>query len=72
MPETTTLPPMEGAEPPIRLEFSRVAYASKQDLALVYVGQYRFDETGAGFLVLLHAQPSGWEIEDTEVVWTMR
>jgi hypothetical protein len=62
----------EVAEPRIRLELSRVAYTPTRDLALVYVGDYRSDGTGAGFLVLLHAEPSGWEIQDTEVVWTMR
>lgn len=62
----------DDAEPRIRLEFSRVALTPTEDHALVYVGHYRFDGTGAGFLILLQPQPSGWEIQDTEVVWTMR
>jgi hypothetical protein len=61
-----------GADPQIRLEFSRVAYAPKENLALVYVGNYRSDGTGAGFFVVLQPQQSGWEIQDTEVVWMMR
>ena len=61
-----------GADPWIRLEFSRVAYAPKENLALVYVGNYRSDGTGAGFFIVLQPQPSGWEIHDTEVVWMMR
>jgi hypothetical protein len=63
---------VDGAEPRIRLEVSRVAYAPKQHLALVYVGHYRSDGTGAGFFIVLQAQPSGWDIQDTEVVWMMR
>ena len=61
-----------SADPWIRLEFSRVAYAPKESLALVYVGNYRSDGTGAGFFMVLHPQPSGWDIQDTEVVWMMR
>lgn len=61
-----------GADPRIQLEFSRVAYARIKNLALVYVGNYRSDGTGAGFFVVLQPQPSGWEIQDTEVVWMMR
>ncbi|WP_447984475.1 hypothetical protein [Nitrospira sp. Nam74] len=61
-----------GADPWIRLEFSRVAYAPKENLALVYVGNYRSNGTGAGFFIVLQSQPSGWDIEDTEVVWMMR
>jgi hypothetical protein len=61
-----------GTDPWIRLEFSRVAYAPKEHLALVYVGNYRSDGTGAGFFIVLQPQPSGWDIEDTEVVWMMR
>ena len=63
---------VDGAEPRLRLELSRVAYASKENLALVYVGHYRVDGTGAGFFILLQRQQSGWDIEDTEVVWMMR
>lgn len=63
---------VDGTESRIRLEFSRVAYAPQDDLALVYVGDYRSDGTGAGFLVVLHPQQTGWEIQDTEVVWMMR
>jgi hypothetical protein len=61
-----------GAQPRIRLEFSRVAYTPKESLALVYVGNYRSDGTGAGFFIVLQPQQSGWEIQDTEVVWMMR
>jgi hypothetical protein len=61
-----------GADPRIRLEFSRVAYAPTENLALVYVGNYRSDGTGAGFFMVLQPQQSGWEIQDTEVVWMMR
>jgi hypothetical protein len=59
-------------DPRIQLEFSRVAYERNENLALVYVGNYRSDGTGAGFFMVLQPQPSGWEIQDTEVVWTMR
>ena len=61
-----------GADPRIKLEFSRVAYAPKENLALVSVGNYRSDGTGAGFFIILQPQQSGWEIQDTEVVWMMR
>lgn len=61
-----------GVDPRIQLEFSRVAYERNENLALVYVGNYRSDGTGAGFFMVLQPQPSGWEIQDTEVVWTMR
>ena len=61
-----------GADTSIRLEVSRVAYAPKENLALVYVGNYRSDGTGAGFFIVLRPQPSGWDIQDTEVVWMMR
>jgi hypothetical protein len=64
--------PAVGADPRIRLEFSRVAHAVKENLALVYVGHYRTDGTGAGFFMVLQLQQSGWEIQDTEVVWMMR
>jgi hypothetical protein len=63
---------IEGAEPRIQLEFSRIAFTAKENLALVYVGHYRTDGTGAGFLVVLQLQETGWEIQDTEVVWMMR
>jgi hypothetical protein len=55
-----------------RLAFSRVGFASRPDQALVYVSNDRPDGTGAGFLVWLRAQGTGWEILDTEVVWTAR
>jgi hypothetical protein len=61
-----------GVDPRIRLEFSRVAHASTERLALVYVGHYRSDGTGAGFFIVLRPQQSGWDIQDTEVVWMMR
>jgi hypothetical protein len=61
-----------GPESRLMLEFSRVAFAPKEDQALVYVGQYRLDGTGAGFFVVLQRQANGWEVQDTEVVWTMR
>ncbi|MEP6888529.1 MAG: hypothetical protein ABI945_09440 [Nitrospirales bacterium] len=49
-----------GADPRIGLEFSRVAYAPKENLALVYVGNYRSDGTGAGFFIVLQPQhPDG-------------
>ena len=62
----------DSPEPRLLLEFSRVAFAPKEGHALVYVGQYRPDGTGAGFFVVLQRQAAGWEIQDTEVVWTMR
>ena len=62
----------DSPEPRLMLEFSRVAFVPKEDHALVYVGQYRLDGTGAGFLVILQRQATGWEIQDTEIVWTMR
>lgn len=61
-----------GVDPRIRLEFSRVAHAPTERLALVYVGHYRSNGTGAGFFIVLRPQESGWEIQDTEVVWMMR
>lgn len=61
-----------GVDPRIRLEVSRVAYAPKENLALVYVGNYRSDGTGAGFFIVLRPQQSGWQIQDTEIVWMMR
>jgi hypothetical protein len=61
-----------AVDPRIRLEFSRVAHAPTERLALVYVGHYRSDGTGAGFFIVLRRQQSGWEIQDTEVVWMMR
>lgn len=63
---------VDGVDPRIRLEFSRVAYALNEHVALVYVGNYRSDGTGAGFFIVLQRQQSGWEIQDTEVVWMMR
>jgi hypothetical protein len=54
----------------IKLEFSRVAFNPREDLALVYVGNYRQDGSGAGFLVLLRRRERVWEILDTEVIWT--
>ncbi len=54
----------------IKLEFSRVSFSPREDLALVYVGNYRQDGSGAGFLVLLRRRDRAWEILDTEVIWT--
>ncbi|MGH7233517.1 MAG: hypothetical protein ACREJU_19465 [Nitrospiraceae bacterium] len=54
----------------IQLEFSRVAFNAWKDQALVYVGNYRADGSGAGFLVLLLLRDRAWEIVDTEVIWT--
>jgi len=54
----------------LMLEFSRVAFTPRADQALVYVGNYRPDGTGAGFLVWLARQGPGWAILDSEVVWS--
>ncbi len=51
------------------LGFSRVGFNRGQTQALVYVGDYRPDGTGAGFLILLRRTGQTWEILDTEVVW---
>ena len=62
--------PAQG--PPSRvgtLGFSRVGFARGRSQALVYVGDYRPDGTGAGFLILLWRSGTNWEILDTEVVW---
>jgi len=55
-----------------RLAFSRVGRTLKNDQALVYVENRRRDGTGAGFLVWFHRREQGWELFDTEVVWTIR
>jgi hypothetical protein len=54
------------------LEFSRVAFDSRGDQALVYVGDDRADGSGAGFLVWLRRLALGWGIMDTEVLWIAR
>lgn len=60
----------EGPLPVIdRLAFSRVAFTSRKDQALVYVANTRPDGTGAGFLFWLHKPAGTWEIVDTEVLW---
>ncbi len=55
-----------------RLAFSRVAFTSRKDQALVYVANTRPDGTGAGFLFWLHKPVDTWEIIDTEVLWVAR
>lgn len=55
-----------------RLAFSRVGRTLKNDHALVYVENRRPDGTGAAFLVWFHRQEQGWDLVDTEVVWTIR
>lgn len=55
-----------------RLAFSRVGRTLKNHQALVYVENRRRDGTGAGFLVWFHRREQGWELFDTEVVWTTR
>jgi hypothetical protein len=62
--------PIEYDGTTIMLQFSRVAFSPPQDRALVYVGNYRADGSGAGFLVLLNRRDRVWNIEDTEVIWT--
>ncbi|HJU03608.1 MAG TPA: hypothetical protein VJ692_00545 [Nitrospiraceae bacterium] len=54
----------------IQLEFSRVAFNVWKDQAMVYVGNYRTDGSGAGFLVLLSRREASWEVLETEVIWT--
>jgi hypothetical protein len=56
----------------LTLEFSRVAFTSSRTRALVYVGHYRADGSGAGFLFLLHPNGRGWTVSDTEVIWVVR
>ncbi|MGH7164633.1 MAG: hypothetical protein ACREIS_03800 [Nitrospiraceae bacterium] len=51
------------------LGFSRVGFNRRETQALVYVGDYRPDGTGAGFLILLRRTGKTWEILNTEVVW---
>jgi len=51
------------------LGFSRVGFNRRETQALVYVGDYRPDGSGAGFLILLRRTGQTWEILDTEVVW---
>ena len=62
--------PVEYDGSMLELEFSRVAFNPWKDQALVYVGNYRADGSGAGFLSLLFLRDGAWEIFDTEVVWT--
>ncbi len=54
------------------LGFSRVGFNAREDQALVYVGDFRSDGSGAGFLVLLHRVGHEWKITDTEVLWVAR
>ncbi len=54
------------------LGFSRVGFNAREDQALVYVGDFRPDGSGAGFLVLLHRVGHEWKITDTEVLWVAR
>lgn len=54
------------------LGFSRVGYSTRGDQALVYVAVNRADQTGAGFLILLHRDRGDWRPVDTEVLWTVR
>ncbi|MGQ0810836.1 MAG: hypothetical protein ACT4OO_06375 [Nitrospiraceae bacterium] len=56
----------------IRLGFSRVAFASRRDQALVYVENPRPDGTGAGFLFWLTRPGKDWQILDTDVLWIAR
>jgi hypothetical protein len=58
----------DGSE--IQLEFSRVAFNVWKDQAMVYVGNYRQDGSGAGFLILLGRRAADWQILETEVIWT--
>ncbi len=63
----------EGPLPVIdRLAFSRVAFTSRKDQALVYVANNRPDGSGAGFLFWLHKPAGPWEILDGEVLWVAR
>jgi hypothetical protein len=56
-----------------KLELSRVAFAPRNEQALVYVGHYRPDGNGAGFLILLQRRSAqAWDIQATEVIWTIR
>jgi len=54
------------------LGFSRVGFNAREDQALVYVGDFRPDGSGAGFLVLLYRVEHEWKITDTEVLWVAR
>jgi hypothetical protein len=65
-------PALEDDERLDRLAFSRVAWTSKQDQALVYVANERPDGSGAGFLCWLRQQGKEWNLFDTEVVWVAR
>ncbi len=63
----------EGPPPVIdRLAFSRVAFTSRRDQALVYVANNRPDGSGAGFLFWLHKSVGSWEFLDSEVLWIAR
>lgn len=55
-----------------RLGFSRVGFTLRGDQALAYVANNRPDGSGAGFLIWLYKSDQGWEIIDTEVLWTAR
>ncbi len=65
---------VQGEPPPVidRLAFSRVAFTSRRDQALVYVANNRPDGSGAGFLFWLHRPVESWEILDSEVLWIAR
>jgi len=51
------------------LGFSRAGFSRSRAQALVYVGDYRPDGTGAGFLILLRRAGTTWQVLNTEVVW---
>jgi hypothetical protein len=50
--------------------FSRVGFSQRGDQALIYVSDDRSDGTGAGFLFLLLRSGQGWQIVDSEVLWS--
>lgn len=54
------------------LGLSRVGFNQRENQALVYVSDDRADGTGAGFLFLLVRSGQGWQIVDSEVLWTAR
>jgi hypothetical protein len=62
-------------EPPAiidRLAFSRVAYTSRREQALIYVEYNRPSGAGAGFAVWLNRSGTQWGIFDSELVWAGR
>ena len=62
-------------EPPAiidRLAFSRVAYTSGREQALIYVEYNRPTGAGAGFAVWLSRSGTRWRIFDSELVWAGR